>query len=431
MRLSKAQTIVITVLNAVIIALIALIFWSPLPIRSAAGGGGNGGGNGDAPTGGDATEHNKLRDATKGACEQVLRETRLMGNGDETVVAAYFRGGVSYIFGNATVKGLDFDGYGGFLCMVNGAGTILSFTYFDGAVSAVGTVGGGYAVGAGENLYFVDGGGDSLCVAETDGQIVDVFIGDRDKAAVVTQPTAQSLRLTEYVVSDGRWTAGNSTRIYTSRDLTYFDCYTFDGQYVISARASSLPQYDSLAMYAFVAGGEPVAHYEGGATENVTRPYAVMPYDDGYVALVSKNGVASIVTLDYGFTTYRSVALGFKPDGARLFFSGGRYYACFERKEGAVTYELDDKLNRVRVSAWDGLTVDRVLVLDGLTAVGTRDGAAAVLPIKGESVVLDARDAVFYGGFVNSDGATYVLSATGGGALSKPTAGRDVYVITI
>lgn len=431
MRLSKAQTFVITALNAVIIVLIALIFWSPFKISSSATGGNNGNDDGDNPTGGEIKQHEKLRPASAGACPEILRETRLMGNGDETVVSVYFRGGVSYIFGNATVKGLDFDVFGGFLCLVNGAGNILSFTYFDGAITSVGVVGGGYAVGAGEKLYFVDGGGKSVLCAQTDGNIVDVFVGNADKIAVITQPTRQSLRLTEYAVSDETWTAGNSTRIFTSRDLSYFDCYAFDGLYVVSARASSLPQYDALALFSFAAGGEPTAHYEGGAVENITRPFAVIPYDEGYLALVSRDGIAAIVTLDNTFSVYRSVTLGFEPDGGRLFFADGKYYACFERKEGALTYELDDKLNRVRVPEWDGLTVDRMSVIDGLTAVGERDGMAAVVPRGGRGATLDAREAVFYGGFLNSDGKTFVLSATGGSSLSKPTAGRDVYVVTV
>ncbi|MDE7463932.1 MAG: hypothetical protein K2M48_02785 [Clostridiales bacterium] len=430
MHLSKTQTFVITALNVVIIALVAIIFWTPLGSFSAAGGDGDG----DSPTGGNVKEHVKLRTASAGKTPDILRETRLMGNGDETVVAVYFRGGVSYIFGNATVKGLDFDSYGGFLCLVNSAGTILSFTYFDGAIGAVGIISGGFAVGAGEKLYFVDNAGASEFKADTEGAVLDIqSVVTSPKIAVVTQPTGQSIRLCEYTVSEEEWAAGNATRIHSIRDLEYFGCYDFgESRYVVSARASSAPRYEALAFFSFTAGGEPTAYYEGGSVENITRPYAVVPYGEVFMSLVSRDGNAAVITLDESGADYRAKSLGFTADGARLFFVGNKYYACFERGAGAISYEIKDGLGYDRLDDWDGITVDRVLSLQTLTAVGHRDENTAVIsPLSGKTTALDIENCVFYGGFENIDGYTFVLSATGGKALSSPTAERDIYIITV
>ena len=144
MRLNKAQTTVIVLLNLLIAALVAYIFLSPYFVKA---GGGQGGTppDDDPPNQGANTDpvppHNKLRDAIAGKTPEILRETRLMGTGDERVVSVFFKDGVTYVFGNAGVGDLDFDSYGGFLCTVNGAGTILGFTYFAGAITAASEIG--------------------------------------------------------------------------------------------------------------------------------------------------------------------------------------------------------------------------------------------------------------------------------------------------
>ncbi len=433
MKLNKAQTIVITFLNIVIVVLAAVLLFVPLGGVASVGGrnetggdGGNGGGGGaDVP-------HVKLRDANRGAVPQVLRETRLMGNGDETVAAVFFIEGVSYIFGNATVKGLDFDDYGGFLCVVNAAGTILSFTYYDGFIGAASIVEGGFAVGAGESLYFTDFGGDAVKMADTDGPVADILCAGSAKTAVVTQPTPQSLKLTEYNVVGDEWKAGRATRIISGFDLDFFDCYYFkNGQYVISARASSQPRYEALAFFKFDVGGDAVEHYEGGSAESITRPYAVMPYKGGYLAIASKNGIAALVTLDPTLKLYQSKSLDFTFDDARLFMCGGKYYACFYRSDGAFTLEIEENLNHVRKTAFEGVELQYMIAADTPIAAGRISDGAAIIGGQDSKLSLEISGAVIYDGNLSDDGITLVLSSTGGAALSKPTAERDIYVITV
>ena len=116
MRLNKWQTVIITLLNVVIATLIVVI------MLTGAGKGvpdGDNAGAGDVgteqppsdQTGGevDPPEHIKLREASAGKAEGIVRETRLMGSGDETAVKVYFRSGVTYLFGNSTVADLDFE----------------------------------------------------------------------------------------------------------------------------------------------------------------------------------------------------------------------------------------------------------------------------------------------------------------------------------
>lgn len=449
MRITKAQAIVITVLNIIIAALLVFIFAFPKLRAGNADGSGNGGitppTDDDPPS--DNTDvppaHEKLRDATNGATPEIARETRLMGNGDESVAEVFFRSGTTYIFGNATVAGLDFDSYGGFLCTVNAAGTILSFDYFEGNITAVCNTGAGFAVCAAEKLHFVDY--DCTVTGETalDGAALDVFSVGNNKLAVVTQPTPTSLKFAEYVFGGGTAdiVSAYSTRIDSGYTLKYFDCYDFGETFVIAARAYSLPRYDATVFFKFVPGGDAESHYYGSSGDTM-RPYAVMPCSAGYFALAAKNGIATIVSVDYTFMNYHSYSLGFTFADARLLYSNGKYFACFDRTDGAVTYELESDLSRRKLSVLDGVFIDcaiktdRVLITGALPELGatgekTYSGAQITSPYSDYALSLDIKNAVFYGGFDNGGKLTIVLSATGGDALSKPTAGRDVYVVTI
>ncbi len=450
MKLSKAQATVIALLNILIVALLAIIFLVPVIRDNVVAGGNNGGGNSgstDAPpidTGDDPPpSHNKLRPPSAGATDEIARETRLMGNGDETVVATFFSDDVIYIFGNATVSGLDFDSYGGFLCRMSDGGTILSYTYFDGTMTAACTLGTTYVVAAGNVVYGVDGEGNAVARLDAEN-VVDLFGKDGNKIAVVTQPSQTSLKYTEYSMGSEQWTSGFVTRIDCGYTLKYFDCYDFGGAAVIAARAHSLPMYDSLVFYKFMPGGDASAMYYGGSGENKLRPYAVMPSSFGYFALTaSSGGIATIISVDYGFTSYHSFSLGFTFDDARAMFVGGKYYASFDRSDGAVTYEIEGDLSRRRLNVADGVFVDCALGGSGASVlVGTApermstgdktSTTAYIVSVYAQKILpLDMTAARFCGAHYYGGEITLVLSATGGTALSAPTAGRDIYVVTI
>lgn len=452
MRLNKAQTTVIVLLNVVIAALLCTIFLVPILSANASGGGTND--DPDKPVITDPTTptHSKLRDAADGKVAEIARETRLMGSGDESVVATFYADGVTYIFGNATVGDLDFDGYGGFLCRIGERGNILGFEYYDGTITACARAGAGYAVAVGsgsgadaEYSLYVTTGDDAEKAATLDGVGCGIFAADGTKTAVVTQPTATSLKLTEYsVAAGGEWNVGRSTRIDSGYTLKFFDCYDFSGAYVISARAHSLPRYDSLVLYSFTPGGDAAAHYYGGWSGNITRPYAVMPSDFGYFALCDKNGIATVISVDYAFESFHSLSLGFTFDDAKLAYSRGKYYATFDCADGAVTYELDKDLGRRKLSELDGLSADRVAaVADGSVAVGAAGAVVSLGTQKytelkivslsgGKAVTVPVDNAVVYGMHKSPDGGyNIVLSASGGDGLSKPTGGRDVYIVKV
>ncbi len=438
MRLSKLQTAVIVFLNIVIAVLLSVIFFVP-KLRTEAAGVRD---EQDPPSvdinGQPEPEHNKLRPASSGAVPEIARETRLMGSGDETAIDVYFRSGVSYIFGNATVKDYDFDSYGGFLCMVNAAGTILSYTYFDGKMGAVGIVANGYAVGAGESLYYVDYTGAAEIKAELDGPAVDILTVDNNRIAAVTQPTDKSLKLTEYSTVGKEWTADAATRIDNGYALRFYDCYRLDESYVIAARSFYLPKYDAAVFFSFVPGGDPTEHRYGGSGDKMTRPYAIMPCEGGYFAIAAINGMATIITVDSKFISYHSVALGFGFTDASLTFADDKYYASFDKQDGAVTYELKSDLSRKKLNSVAGIYVDCAFKAGNIMLTGTESsggeapGKAVIAdPYNAKFTRLDIKGAVFYGGFTNTDGLTLVLGATGGDALSKPTGGRDIYIVTL
>lgn len=438
MRLNKKQATVLILLNIAIAALVATVFLLRGAGSATSADGSNGGDHGTT-----VTPHEKLRKASPGKTPQIDRETRLMGSGDETVVYTHVVNGTTFIFGNASVGDLDFDNYGGFLCRTDSSGTITGFTYFAGELTAVGIANDGFCAAATERndkgdvskLYSVKTDGTVTAIGETDGEAVDIKAVDGRKTAVVTQPNPGSLKLTEYTYDGTAMTAGYSTRISGGFDLEYFDCYAFGSDYVIAARAHSLPRYDSLAFYKFTVGGEaPSPFYYGGKDESMITPYDVSPYDGGYMALCRRNGEAVIITVDYTFTSTRRDVLGFDFETARLIYSGGKYYAGFDRGDGAVTYVIDDKLNRKIVTAADGCAVESSAVHNGAVILACANkNTVKLFTVDGNrSVVFSADGARIYGVFITTDGnVMLVMSAKGGAALSEPTGGADVYRVVV
>lgn len=456
MRLTKTHVAVITILNIVIAALLAFIF---LYKPGYALGSSEGGGSGSADLGGSLNggndgggtpvtaepEHVKTRPAVDGRVSEIVRETRLMGTGDESIVKLFDMNGVSYIFGNATVGDYDFDGYGGFLCVVDATGTISGFSYFTGRMTAVGMIENGYAVAtldssSGDNIshmYFVNLDGEISDGAELDGEGIDILALDSSRIAVVTRPHGNSFKLTEYAVDSSGdapvFSAEHNTSISSAYNLDYFNCFQLGEQYIIAARAYSLPRYDSVVFYTFEAGGDAQAHFYGGSGDSLMQPYAVLPYKSGYIALCRRDGVAAIVTVDYKFISYRRDLLGFAFTSARLEYVNDKYYACFEHAEGVVTYEIDNLMNRRTVNSAQDVKLNCVVNSAGTVIVGTTGEGVRIVDLSGTRLLdLDIQGVNICGGFRTADGhTTLVLSATGGDALTTPTGGRDIYVVTV
>lgn len=449
MRATKKQIVVITILNLVIAALIALFVYFKTPLfRSASSesddgaGGDNGSITDDGSTKVDVPPeqiHNKLRDAAAGKVKEIAFETRLMGTGDESVVYATTLGGVTYIFGNAVVPDYDFDSSGGFLCRVSGNGKIVGFSYFSGKLTAVGVVEGGFCAAtirdAGtqdekSQLFGVTDDGAITPLFEFEGAAVDVMpIMGSKKMAVVSRISEGTLKLTEYTRAGSGWAVGKSTRISNGLNIEYFDCYYANGEYTISARASSGADYDTLIFYTFAAGGGETAHYPGGSDE---KPYAVMPFGNGYLELCEKDGNAAIVTFGKSFTSYQRERLDIKSTGGRLYFCGGKYYACFITADGAVTYEIDGSLNMKSITKVNGVNLAAAVSMDNVLFVGGTSTSVTVTDCEEISVKLDIDDVkisrVIKTGY---NELLIVLTAKGGNALSASTGGYDVYVISV
>ncbi|MCH5161192.1 MAG: hypothetical protein J1G04_04090 [Clostridiales bacterium] len=443
MSLNKAQSIVITLLNVLIVALVAVILFLPNFLNSRA----------DEPASGDVVNppieddpppeenlHDKYRDAASGKVDGIIRETRLMGNGDEDVVRVFFRDGVAFIFGNSTVKGLDFDEYGGFLCVVNGAGKILSFTYFGGNITAVCIMPGGYCVAAGSSLYFVDYLGAKKKIAAIEGAC-KWLSPENFGIAAVTQPSSTSLLYTEFAQNGDEYIKAHSTRIESGFNLEFFACYTFYGsKKMIAARTYRLPLYDSIGFFTFEPGGSSQDYYHGNSAELSIKPYAVTPYANGYFSVVSRNGVAAILSFDDGFSSYSVSNLGFSFSDAALNFVGGKYYASFARGDGAVTYSLDEHLSRTRVDFLDGILPQCATKLPSGEAIfggkvygmgGKSGNALSFASTDKDSVTFDITDGTVHAMEYTDSGVIAVVSASGGDALSAPTSGKDIYVLLL
>lgn len=434
MRLSKNQAIVITLLNILIVCLVAIILFYPSLTTGAKT-------DNEVPPVDDVVadpiEHVKLREASDGLVDEIVRETRLMGYGDETVVDVYYVDEKLFLFGNAMVAGLDFDSIGGFLCVMDGNGKIVRYEYFSGKVGGVCRRSDGFIACSENGLYHVDFDGNVELKLELYSLAVCVATVADDRVAVVTQPNEKSLRLTEYVVASGRVSKGRTTLINSGFTLSFFDCYYFGERYVIAARATNSPVYDAMVFFDLVPGADALSHYYGGTNENSLLPFAVMPYDGGYFALCKLNGLAAIVTVDYNFVTYRSVSLGFAVIEGNLFYANGKYYASFSRANGAITYEIESDLSRRTVTALDGVFVDGVLWADELIAVGRvktgeNSGCLCVLrPYSQQNVTIDVSNMQLFDCIKNEQGLLIVLSAQGGGAVSSTSGGCDVYVILV
>lgn len=431
MRL-KRYAAVIAGLNVVIVVLVATVLSLRLGDRKS------GSASGDiavvAPI-----VHDKLREPLTGSHSSVLREARLMGSGDESIVFSHCDGETLYIFGNAAVGDYDFDVYGGFVCRIDISGKILGFTYLDGRMTAAAIAEGGFAVatitGYGTadqvaRLYLTDVAGKAKQVGIADGIVMDILGTDGKSIAVVTQLQGGAIKLTEYVVADGVLSQSRSTRISSALDLRYFDCYKLGGKYIIASRASSLPRYDALAFYSFAAGGDATPYYFGGSDENKFTPYDVMPYGGGFIALGRRNGEAAIVSVDYSFSSYRRDMLGYDCTLARLTYAGGTYYASFARSGGDITYRIDINLNRAEERVFDGLLPYAAIDCGKLYAVCADDTGITLACSDGARVSLEIESAVISRVFAPAnDALVLVLSAVGGKNVSPSTGGADVYVL--
>lgn len=443
MRVTKKQIAVIIVLNLVIAALIGVLIWMRMPARSENGAvEDSGSGNGDD----DTTQvvaplvHEKLRDASKGKVKEILHETRLMGSGDDVVVFSHAVGGVTYVFGNAAVKDYDFDTIGGFMCRINSDGKIEGFTYFDGKLTAAGLIEGGYGVGAVVDagtdaekfmLYGVDDEGNKTEFAELDGAAVDIFNVGSKKAAVITKPSNGTLKLTEFTKAGDGWAVGSSTRISSGLDIEYFDCYMIKGEYIIAARAYSSPRYDAAVFYTFKAGGDAVPYYYGGNDDGMVRPFAVLPYGEGFMTVCERNGEAAVVTMDYGYKNFRINFLGVKAESASLLYCNKKYYACVTTEKGCVTFEFDEMFTRTTVNNVGDMSVAEVMNMDDplFICADPQKVTATDGTVTASLGITDAKiNNVFKTGY---NRFTVVLSARGGSALSDTTGGADVYVIEV
>lgn len=429
--MSKTQTAVITILNLIIAALIAVIWFMPFSKVDAT----PGDDSKDDPSGGDeptVAVHEKLRDPASGAVSDILRENRLMGSGDESVVSVYNRADSTFILGNTTVADLDFDEYGGFLCVINAAGKILSFSYFGERIVCAADIGSGFLVGGSEWIYFADYGGEITRALQLNGAVVaDIFPLQNSTVAVLSQPNPTSLLYGEYVISDRTLKSGASTLITENANIEYFDSYIFGDKTVIAAAVGIDPAYGALAFYKFTAGGDASASYYGGTGETKVTPHAVVPYGSGYYALIEKGGMLHLVTVDYEFSQYREQALGFTANGkSRLIHFGGTYFACLMTGDGAVNLAITE-LSRVRLFALDGVVVDSIVKCgDEVLLFGS--GEQVTIAVKTDLTASVRRtldiDGSVCAAYTRKDGdICVVITARGGGALSTPTHGTDVY----
>ncbi|MCH5154496.1 MAG: hypothetical protein J1F71_04720 [Clostridiales bacterium] len=438
MSITKKQIAVITALNIVIAGLIAVIFFLRTPRLAES----------------DASEkpddgvvdvvtppHEKLRGPSKGKVKEISYETRLMGSGDDSIVFSFSSGGVTYIFGNASVPGYDFDASGGFMCRIGADGKILGFTYFDGKMTAAGVIDGGFGVatvadaaedGEKSTLFSVSEEGEIKELSDLDGTAVDIMSVGSKKISVVTTIGAGTVKLVEYTRAGDGWAVGKSTRISSALNIQYFDCYVSGDGYVISARAYSSPRYDAIVFYTFMAGGDAVPHYYGGNDESMLRPYAVLPYSGGYMAVCEKSGEAAIVTVDYGFSSYRRDMLSFKFTDADLIYCNNKYYACFIDDKGGVTYELDSYLSRKTITDINSVRLNSVVNMDSPLFIGTTKSGVVITDCNGVYASLGIKDAninkVIKTGY---NEFLIALSANGGTALSDTTGGSDIYLISV
>lgn len=428
MREKKSYVAIIIFLN-IVIATLLIVFFFFTPVPSGEGGGSDP----DEPT---TAKHEKLRPAVPGKADGIAAETQLMGSGDEHVVFVSAADGVTYIFGNAAVADLDFDFYGGFLCRVDSSGNILGFTYFAGRMTAAAIAEGGFAVatvsgGDSSRLLVIGTDGQTLAEAAIEGAALDIFCGDSNKLAVVTRLSGGSIKLIEYVFADGKPVPSKSTLISTVYALDYFGCYYVGGKYVISARLHGT-RYDAVVFYECSVGYDAVSYPYGGSDDNMLTPYAVLPCADGFLALGRRQGEAVVVTVDFAFSKYTRVRMGFDADGAKLIDANGKYYACFSREDGYVTYDIDTQ-RRTVLTAANGYSANKAFTLGGSPyLICTLDNALVLLNaasggMRTYSVI--GADEFFVA--ENANGITLVFSAKGGNDVGTPTGGRDIYCLNI
>lgn len=307
-------------------------------------------------------EHSKIRAARPSLSPHIKSELNIGGSGNEKLTDVFEFNDKLYIFGSTDSADFDFSEStgGGFLCVIDEYGGTKNFyVYGNGgdefacvALSEVGFVCGLDLKGGGAELLVISPSGERLKQADTLGliseKIVDIKVVD-EKITVITSlaDAAGSINLKARIY-DGELNL-KAERVFSHPcSLEYIELFPTANGYVLAVNLVS-PLLSRLAFVTFGISDSPKFYDIDLGDSYGYRAKAVMPYSEGFLALViDGNMICDVITVSTEFRLHSRIYLRQSSvTDAELFYRPDVGYMCFMKRGEWLSsmFVLDDKLS--------------------------------------------------------------------------------------
>ena len=340
--LNKRQIIILSVMS-IITATLALCMWAAGVFSASVPASGN-----------EAQAWETSRDPRPSLNENILWETRIGGTGKESLLAAFSLDDRIVIFGNTESSDCDFaqgSGLRGFIATLSDKGVTESFCE-TAEITAVSLHDDGFLLGLANpvRLRLIDF--DLAAVNETplygdeNERVRDILLTD-DGYTVITavndgETGADSLKIIKY---DRSLKKISSRVLARSARIQYIDSFAFPDRTVVAVNFDfGAVQCMSLIV---AATGSPL--YYDITTEGGYRACDVIPYENGFAALILSDGNADILTVNEKYEAAKKIYLNSAEcSSGKLFVSDENIYAYVHKQDDmSKLYTLDGALNYI------------------------------------------------------------------------------------
>lgn len=302
-----------------------------------------------------STAWETVRDPRPSLNEHIAWETRLGGSGNEKLVGALCHDDKIVVFGNTDSTDCDFTertGERGFIAVLSDSGRTERFLETD-SIRTVTPHEQGYLLGIGGEsprlrLYDFDLGfvSETPLYGTMKEEIADVVLTDEGYTVVTTvENTATGSDAVRVIFYDRALNKRTNTLITRSAKLEYVGLFTYPTKTVVAVNFIS-GIVDCLT-FVELKGGSPVfydVNAEGGFTA-----CDVIPYSDGYAALIRSGGKADILTVNANYTAAKRIYLSAAQCASGMLLPAEDALYAYLHKTGDMSQlcKLDANLNYV------------------------------------------------------------------------------------
>lgn len=460
--MKKVYVIVMSVLGAVIIALVSVcvhIYYQPSDNTPAA----------VTPPDNAIEIHLKYRNPKLGAINSIAWENSLLGSADETIVECFSLGGIVYVFGNTKSNDRDFnkssvnDNASGVVTSSNNIdnasavsnsaeetefgfvaafkeGVIKAIEYFTAPIECV-AIGWDGFVAASDKLYKVSLNTCKIGVgieykSSVDDKAVKIISGIDNGSILCFTATTSLIGITYFVAHEFN---DNSEKIYTTQissdySLEYLDCFVFSDKYVLAVnRLKSDGGYYCPAFIEFNRG-DPVTHSVTLKGQQIPfKADSITPYSGGYFAIGAVDGNAVMLKIGADFTLISETSTDLACVSSSVTYCNNYYYVFINHRQNISSlYKYDSVFSehtQIPVGSMLSCVIDVRVVNNSVLISGTNEGEVAVLDERGNAVVrlpIAASRAV-----VMKDYTLVLSTANQTSALTASSGGSDIYIIKL